>query len=127
MWIFLSLRIIYRYVFFMFGKSVLVFRPTVVRGETGGDPSPYGVGVLKGEIFARFLGRDCTRVYRYFTVLYSYTRTHISSIMIDDGSICMGDWKIIDYFWGDCRYYSPVLVVLFQFFILTLPRTGWVY
>ena len=35
------------------------------------------------------------------TVLYSYTRTHISSIMIDDGSICMGDWKIIDYFWGD--------------------------
>ena len=28
----------------MFGKSVLVIRPTVVRDETGGDPSPYGVG-----------------------------------------------------------------------------------
>ena len=47
----------------MFEKSVLKLWPTVVKDETGGDPSPYGVGVLKGEIFARFLGRDCTRVF----------------------------------------------------------------
>ena len=82
----------------MFEKSVLKLWPTVVKDETGGDPSPYGVGVLKGEIFARFLGRDCTRVYRYRL----YCTCSCSSIMIDDGSICMGAGleNNRDYFWG---------------------------
>ena len=86
----------------MFGKSVLKLWPTVVRDQTGGDPSPYGMGVLKGEIFARFLGRDCNRV---FTGTDCTVLVPVLRLWSMTGQFVWGDWKIIAIIsGGDCRY-----------------------
>ena len=56
----------------MFEKSVLKLRPTVVKDQNGGDPSPYVVGLLKkGEIFARW-GETVLEYLPVQTVLYLF-------------------------------------------------------